>query len=92
MKKPVLLKRPTKIRFRNHCLTKYRLSLIKNESKKIIDELELDLQNQKLTRKNIDIRTRLDQVLKVLPNLSQLYTTGDSETKKTIICLIFAEN
>ena len=92
MKKPVLLKRPTKIRFRNHCLTKYRLSLIKNESKKIIDELELDLQNQTLTRKNIDIRTRLDQVLKVLPNLSQLYTTGDSENKKTIICLIFAEN
>ena len=56
--------------------------LIKNESKKKIDALEMDLQNQKMTRKNSDIRTKLDQVLKVLPNLSQLYTTGDSETKK----------
>lgn len=65
--------------------------LIKNESKKKIDELEMDLQNQKLTGKNIDIRAKLDQVLKVVPNLSQLYTTGDSETKKTIICSIFAE-
>ena len=65
--------------------------LIKNESKKKIDALEMDLQDQKLTGKNTDIRTKLDQVLKVLPNLSQLYSTGDSETKKTVMCSIFAQ-
>lgn len=65
--------------------------LIKNESKKKIDVLEMDLQNQKLIGKNSDIRTKLDQVLNVLPNLSQLYTTGDSDTKKTVMCSIFAE-
>lgn len=56
--------------------------LIKNKSKKKINALETDLQNQKLTRKNTDIKTKLDQVKKVLPNLCQLYTKGDSETKK----------
>lgn len=65
--------------------------LIKNESKKKIDALEMELQDQKMTGKNSDIRTKLDQVLKVLPNLSQLYTTGDSDTKKTVMCSIFAE-
>lgn len=65
--------------------------LIKNESKNKIDALDMDLQNQKLSGKNSDIRTKLDQVLKVLPNLSQLYTTGDSDTKKTVMCSFFAE-
>lgn len=50
--------------------------LIKNETKKKIDALEIELQNQKLTGKNTDIRKRIDQVLKVLPNLSQLYYRG----------------
>ncbi len=51
----------------------------------------MDLQNQKLNRKTTDIRTKLDQVLKMLPNLSQLFATGDDETKKTIMCSIFAQ-
>ncbi|ANF52208.1 hypothetical protein A0O34_17535 [Chryseobacterium glaciei] len=51
----------------------------------------MDQQNQKLNRKNTDIKTKLDQVLKVLPNLSQLYARGDNETKKTIMCSIFAQ-
>jgi len=59
----------------------------KRESKKKIDALEMDLQDQKLTSKNTEIRTKLNQVLKVLPNLSQLYFTGDSETKKD--CNVF---
>ncbi len=65
--------------------------IIKNESKKKIDELEMELQNQRLTRKNTDITSRLDQVLKVLPNLSHLYQTGDSETKREILCSILSE-
>ncbi|MFU8972943.1 zinc ribbon domain-containing protein [Chryseobacterium wangxinyae] len=65
--------------------------LIKNESKKKIDTLEMNLQDQKMTGKNIDIRTKLDQVLKVLPNLSQLYVAGDNDTKKTIMSSIFAQ-
>ncbi|WP_155845822.1 hypothetical protein [Chryseobacterium gregarium] len=47
-----------------------------------MDVTEIELQSQKLTDKNTDIRTKLDQVLKVLPNLSQLYITGDNDTKK----------
>jgi len=38
-----------------------------------IDILEMNLQDQKMTGNNIDIRTKLDQVLKVLPNLSQMH-------------------
>lgn len=65
--------------------------LIKNESKKKIDSLEMELQNQKMTRRNIDIRSKLDQVLKIIPNLCQLYIEGDIETKKAILCSTFAE-
>ena len=65
--------------------------LIKNESKKKIDALEMDLQGQKLTGKSMDIKTKLDQVLKILPNLSQLYATGDLDTKRIIVCSVFAE-
>lgn len=65
--------------------------MIKNESKKKIDDLEMELQNQKMTRKSIDIRAKLDQTPKTLPNLSQLYITGDNDTKKEILCSIFVE-
>lgn len=65
--------------------------VIKNESKKKIDELEMELQNQRLSRKNTDIRAKLDQVLNILPNLSQLYIKGDNETKNSILCSILAE-
>lgn len=65
--------------------------LIKNESKKKIDALEMDLQGQKLTGKSMDIKTKLDQVLKILPNLSQLYATGDLDTKRIIVCSILAK-
>lgn len=58
---------------------------------KKIDALEMEMQDQNLNGKNSDIRTKLDQLLKVLPNLSQLYTTGDSDTKKTVMCSFFAE-
>ena len=40
---------------------------------KKIDALEMEMQDQNLNGKNSDIRTKLDQLLKVLPNLSQLY-------------------
>ena len=39
----------------------------------------------------MDIKTKLDQVLKILPNLSQLYSTGDLATKRIIVCSVFAE-
>ncbi|MFC0346010.1 zinc ribbon domain-containing protein [Epilithonimonas hispanica] len=65
--------------------------IIKNESKKRIDELEMELQNQKLSRKNLDIKAKLDQVLDILPNLSKLYLKGDNETKSSILCSILAE-
>lgn len=40
----------------------------------------MEMQDQNLNGKNSDIRTKLDQLLKVLPNLSQLYTTRNSDT------------
>lgn len=46
---------------------------VKDESIMKIDILEMNLQDQKMTGNNIDIRTKLDQVLKVLPNLSQMH-------------------
>ncbi|WP_435524136.1 hypothetical protein [Chryseobacterium indoltheticum] len=51
----------------------------------------MELQNQRLSRKNIDIRAKLDKVLNILPNLSQLYIKGDNETKNSILCSILAE-
>lgn len=51
----------------------------------------MELQNQRLSRKNTDIRAKLDQVLNILPNLSQLYIKGDNETKNSILCSILAE-
>ena len=65
--------------------------IIKNESKQKIDNLEMALQNQKLSSKNTDIKVKLDQVLKILPNLSQLYATGDLDTKRIIVCSILAK-
>lgn len=65
--------------------------IIKNESKKKIDVLEIDLQNQKLNRTNTDIKNKLHQTLQILPNLSQIYTKGDDDTKKTLMCSIFSE-
>lgn len=40
----------------------------------------MQLNDQNLSGKNSDIRTKLDQLLKVLTNLSQLYTTRNSDT------------
>ena len=51
----------------------------------------MQLNDQNLSGKNSDIRTKLDQLLKVLPNLSQLYATGDLATKRIIVCSVFAE-
>lgn len=65
--------------------------IIKNEGKKKIDVLELELQNQQLNRKNSDIKNKLDQVLNILPNLNQIYTKGDDNTKKELMCSIFNE-
>lgn len=65
--------------------------IVKNESKKKIDLLEMALQNQKLTRKGSDIKTKLDQALNILPNLSRIYIEGDDNTKKTLMCSIFKE-
>ena len=59
--------------------------IIKNESKQKIDNLEMALQHQKLLGKNIDIKVKLDQVLNVLPNLSQLYIKGDNSTQSSIL-------
>lgn len=65
--------------------------IIKNESKQKIDNLEMALQNQKISGKNSDIKVKLDQVLNILPNLSQLYIKGDNHTKSSILCSILAE-
>ena len=62
--------------------------IIKNESKQKIDNLEMALQNQKLSSKNTDIKVKLEQVLDILPNLSQLYIKGDNYTKSSILCSI----
>ncbi len=51
----------------------------------------MDLQNQKLSHKNTDIKNKLDYALKVLPNLSTIYSQGNDETKKTLVCSIFNE-
>ena len=65
--------------------------IIKNESKPKIDNLEMALQNQKLSSQNTDIKVKLEQVLDILPNLSQLYIKGDNYTKSSILCSILAE-
>ncbi|MFC4688323.1 hypothetical protein ACFO4P_15365 [Epilithonimonas pallida] len=65
--------------------------IIKNESKQKIDNLEMALQNQKLSSKNTDIKVKLEQVLDILPNFSQLYIKGDNYTKSSILCSILAE-
>lgn len=65
--------------------------IIKNESKQRIDNLEMALQNQKLTRKNVDVISKLDEVLKILPSIPQLYIKGDNQTKNIILCSILAE-
>ncbi len=59
--------------------------IIKNESKQKIDNLEIALQNQKLSSKNTDIKVKLEQVLDILPNLPQLYIKGDNYTKSSIL-------
>lgn len=59
--------------------------IIKNESKQKIDNLEMALQNQKLSSKNTDIKVKLEQVLDILPNLYQLYIKGDNYTKSSIL-------
>ena len=59
--------------------------IIKNESTQKIDNLEMALQNQKLSSKNTDIKVKLEQVLDILPNLSQLYIKGDNYTKSSIL-------
>ena len=59
--------------------------IIKNESKQKIDNLEMALQNQKLSSQNTDIKVKLEQVLDILPNLSQLYIKGDNYTKSSIL-------
>ena len=51
----------------------------------------MDLQNQKLSHKTTDIKNRLDHVLKVLPMLSTIYSQGNDDTKKTLMCSIFDE-
>ena len=56
------------------------INRLKINVKKKIDALEMEMQDQNLNGKNSDIRTKLDQLLKVLPNLSQLYTTRNSDT------------
>ena len=40
----------------------------------------MEMQDQNLNFKNSDIRPKLDQQLKVLPDLSQLYNTDKSDT------------
>ncbi len=65
--------------------------LIKNECKKKIDDLEISLQNHKLSNKNSDIKLKLDRVIKIVPNLYKLYVQGNDETKNTILCSILAE-
>lgn len=56
--------------------------LIKNEGKKKIDTLETERQEQQLSRKNSHIKNKLEKVLDVLPNLYNIYTKGDDNTKK----------
>lgn len=65
--------------------------VIKNESKKKIDVLEMDLKNHQINRKNTDIKNKLDKVLDILPNIHQIYINGDDNTKKEIMCSIFDE-
>lgn len=59
---------------------------------KKIDALEMEMQDQNLNGKNSDIRTKLDQLLKVLPNLSQLYTTRNFDTKKSYVLDFLTKN
>lgn len=65
--------------------------LIKSDTKAKLDNLEMELQNQKQIRKNLDITKKVETVLKIIPNLSKLYSQGDTETKRDILCSILAE-
>lgn len=65
--------------------------LIKSDTKAKLDNLEMELQNQKLTRKNLGITKKVETVLNIIPNLSKLYSQGDTETKRDILCSILAE-
>lgn len=49
------------------------------------------MQDQNLNGKNSDIRTKLDQLLKVLTKLSQLYTIRNSDTYKKLCVRFFNE-
>ncbi|MFP3599510.1 recombinase family protein [Chryseobacterium sp. SIMBA_029] len=65
--------------------------LVKSDTKMRLDNLEIALHDRKLTRKNLDIKQKIDNALHVIPNLSKLYAKGDTETKRSILCSILAE-
>lgn len=55
------------------------------------DSLEMELQNQKMSRKDPEIKHRVEKVLEVIPHLSKLYSQGNTETKRDILCSILTE-
>lgn len=58
------------------------------------DSLEMELQNQKMPRKDLEIKHWVEKVLEVIPNPSKLYSEGNKETKQSILAekLEFEEN
>lgn len=64
---------------------------VKEECKKRLDELEVELSSCLQERKKLDIKDSLDMVLKTLSKLSTVYKEGNMEIKRFIIDSIFPE-
>lgn len=64
---------------------------IKMLTKTQIEQLELELQHIVSESKELDIKTKIENALESLENLSNIYQQGDLLTKRTIGSLIFPE-
>lgn len=64
---------------------------VKRISKLQIEKLELDIQQIISESKELDIKTKIENALDSMENISNLYQQGDLQTKRTIGCLIFPQ-
>lgn len=64
---------------------------VKRISKLQIEKLELDIQQIVSESKELDIKTKIENALDSMENLSNLYQQGDLQTQRTIGCLIFPQ-
>ena len=62
---------------------------IKSIARSQIEQLEQEIQHIVSESKELDIKTKIENALDSMENLSNLYQQGDLVTKRTIGCLIF---